>query len=72
MKVRGIDPKTTWDQLGLNRITVGKFNSILARHPFRRLHREYRIKSFFRPLAAIPILREYFIAEVVAVFEKPV
>jgi ubiquinone/menaquinone biosynthesis C-methylase UbiE len=70
MEVRGYDPKTKWEDIGLHRMTVARFESSMARSQFRPVHLDYRLKNALRPLRRIPWVREFFIAEVVAVFEK--
>jgi ubiquinone/menaquinone biosynthesis C-methylase UbiE len=71
MEVRGYDPSTTWETIGLHRLTVAAFDSIMRRSGFEQVHVEYRINGCIRPLKSIPFIREFFIGEVVAVFRKP-
>jgi ubiquinone/menaquinone biosynthesis C-methylase UbiE len=71
MEVRGFSPDTTWESIGLHRLTVGKFESIMAHSGFETVYRDYQIKKALRPLRSVPWLREFFIAEVIGVFRKP-
>jgi hypothetical protein len=70
MRVSGFPPETTWEQLGIHRLSVSKFRRIMARSEFSRLHFEERINSLVRPMKYVPWLRELFIAEVVGVYRK--
>lgn len=71
MAARGFDPATTWSEIGLNRLTISKFEAALKSAGFRTLYSDYRLKSALKPLKWIPGIRELFIAEVVAILEKP-
>jgi hypothetical protein len=71
MKVRGFAADTTWESIGLNRLTVSAYERLVKGSGFRTLHREYRIKPALSRLGSIPWLREFFISEVLAVLEKP-
>jgi ubiquinone/menaquinone biosynthesis C-methylase UbiE len=71
MEVRGYDPKTTWEDIGLHRLTVSAFESIMNRSGFEKTYADYGIKRIVRPLKAIPFVREFFIGEVIAVFKRP-
>lgn len=72
MEVRGLPPETTWEELGLHRLTVSAFESIMARSPFEKVYMEYQMKTILRPFQRISWLREFVIAEVTTVFRKPV
>jgi ubiquinone/menaquinone biosynthesis C-methylase UbiE len=71
MEVRGYNRNTTWEEIGLHRLTVGAFDSIMRRSGFERAYVHYQIKKLIQPLKWVPFLREFFIAEVIAVFNKP-
>ena len=70
MEVRGFKPDTTWEEIGLHRLTVGKFERIMKRSRFRPRQIDYRINASVRPVKSVPVLREYFISEVVGVFDR--
>jgi 2-polyprenyl-3-methyl-5-hydroxy-6-metoxy-1,4-benzoquinol methylase len=71
MELSGFPRQTTWEELGMHRLTVGTFEKVMRSSPFEALHQEHRLKKALRPLARVPVLREFFIAEVVAVYRKP-
>jgi ubiquinone/menaquinone biosynthesis C-methylase UbiE len=71
MEACGLPRRTTWEQLGMNRMTVGRFERVMRASGFAPLHTEYRIKSLLAPLRHVPVLRELFISEVVGVYRKP-
>jgi ubiquinone/menaquinone biosynthesis C-methylase UbiE len=70
MRVSGFPQDTTWEQLGMHRLSVSKFRRIMHRSEFTRLHFEERINRLVRPIKHVPWLRELFIAEVVGVYRK--
>jgi SAM-dependent methyltransferase len=71
MRVGGFSPETTWEELGLFRLTVGRFERTMRASGFTPLHRRYHAKSVFKPLTKVPLVREWFVAEVVGVYQKP-
>lgn len=71
MEVRGYGPATTWEEIGIHRLTVSRFHRTVAASGFRVRRAWYEIKRALTPLKWIPGLREFFIAEVVAVLERP-
>lgn len=71
MRVSGFPEDTTWEQLGMHRLTVSKFEKIIKTSGFEVVHIERLIKRLLTPLRAIPFIRELFISEVVGVFRKP-
>ena len=70
MRVRGFDPRTTWEELGLHRLTVAKFEAILQASRLREQYYRVRINRLVAPLGAVPVLREFFVAGVLGIFEK--
>lgn len=70
MQVTGRPPETTWEDLGLHRLTVSKFERIMRGGSFETLQLEYGINRLARPLRAAPVLREFLIAEVLGVFRR--
>jgi SAM-dependent methyltransferase len=72
MEVRGLSPKTTWEEIGIHRLTVAKFErvTLFLRTWLEPLHIKYRSNRLVAPMRRIPWLREFFIAEVVAVYRK--
>lgn len=71
MRISGFPEETTWEQLGMHRLTVSKFERIIKNSKFEIVHFERLIKRFLMPLKFVPWVRELFISEVVGVFRKP-
>lgn len=71
MRVSGFPPETTWEDLGLFRLTVGKFERVMRASGFETLHLRHLAKGLFKPFIRVPGIREWFISEVVGVFRKP-
>lgn len=71
MRVSGFPPTTTWEDLGIHRLTVGKFHSIMRRSSLEQVYLQENIKHVLERAKKIPWLRELFISEVVAVYRKP-
>lgn len=70
MRVCGYPQETTWEELGLNRLSVSRFRRIMGRSGFTQLHFEEQINARVRFLNHVPWVRELFIGEVVAVYRK--
>jgi SAM-dependent methyltransferase len=70
MRVSGFPPETTWEELGLHRLSVSKFRRIMVRSELTQLYLEERIYRFVRLMKYLPWLRELFIGEVVGVYRK--
>ena len=64
-------PETTWEQLGLHRLSVAGFHRAMASSGLEQRHLDERINRVARPLKAVPKLRELLIGEVVSVYQKP-
>jgi ubiquinone/menaquinone biosynthesis C-methylase UbiE len=71
MKVAGYPHNPTWEELGIMRLTVGRFHRILKASGFETLVLQEHIKSALKPLKLVPLVRELFISEVVGVFRRP-
>lgn len=71
MRVAGFPSDSTWEGLGLHRLSVSKFRRIMTRSGLIQKYFKEHINSFVRPMKYMPILRELFIAEVVGVYQKP-
>ncbi|MBM3983675.1 MAG: class I SAM-dependent methyltransferase [Planctomycetes bacterium] len=71
MRAAGFPPHTTWEELGIHRLTVGRFERVMRRSGFRVEYRRLLINKAVAPLRFVPLLRELFIAEVVGVYRKP-
>jgi ubiquinone/menaquinone biosynthesis C-methylase UbiE len=71
MQYCGLPPGTTWEDLGIHRLTVAGFEAAMRKSALERVTVSYRIKKVLTPLKWIPWLREFFISEVVGVFRKP-
>jgi hypothetical protein len=71
MEVRGYPRDTTWEQIGLHRLTVARFERVMRRTSLLEpICTEYRSNRWVAPLKRIPCLREFFIGEVLAVCRK--
>jgi SAM-dependent methyltransferase len=71
MRVSGFPPETTWEDLGLFRLTVGRFEKTMRESGFETAHLRHQTKGLFKPFLKVPGVREFFISEVVGVFRKP-
>lgn len=69
MATCGFPPETRWEELGIQRMTVGRFEKIINKH-FDNICRYYRINRYLSSTQRVPFLREYFIAGVVGVWRK--
>jgi ubiquinone/menaquinone biosynthesis C-methylase UbiE len=71
MEVRGYPRETTWEQVGLHRLTVASFERVVRDAALLEpLRIEYKSNRLVAPLRHLPWLREFFIAVVLAVFRK--
>jgi ubiquinone/menaquinone biosynthesis C-methylase UbiE len=70
MRALGLHPTTTWERLGLHRLTVGKFEKVIFQSPFACRYLDYLINRRVSILKHIPYIREFFISEISGVFEK--
>lgn len=70
MRVGGFSEGTTWEELGIHRLTVSFFERVMERSGLRQLWLDERIKSVLRPLKYIPWVRELFISEVIGVYQR--
>ncbi|CAN5564965.1 hypothetical protein BH11PLA2_BH11PLA2_05020 [soil metagenome] len=70
MRVAGFPADSTWEQLGIMRLTVSHFHRIIKGSGLTTVHLEEHIKSVLKPLKLLPWVRELFISEVVGVFRK--
>lgn len=71
MRVAGFESQTTYEELGMFRLTVGKYEKIMKKSGFETIFHENKINRVAKPLKNIPGLREYFISEVVGVYRNP-
>jgi SAM-dependent methyltransferase len=71
MRVSGFPAETTWEELGLFRLTVGRFEQTMRQSGFEVVHLRHHAKGLFKPFTKVPGVRELFISEVVGVFRKP-
>jgi ubiquinone/menaquinone biosynthesis C-methylase UbiE len=71
MRAAGFPSHTTWEELGIHRLTVGRFERVMRRSGFRTEYRRLLINKLVAPLRFVPLVRELFIAEVVGVYRKP-
>jgi hypothetical protein len=70
MRVSGFDSETTWENLGLHRLSVGRFRRVMAGSGLTRIHHDERINRLTTPMKYVPWLRELFIGEVVAIYRN--
>lgn len=71
MKLAGFPPQTTWEELGIQRLSVKKFERALAPCGLDVIREERHCKGIFLPFRRIPGLRELFISEVIGIYRKP-
>lgn len=71
MRVSGFPETATWEELGMHRLTVRKFEKIIRLTKFERIHQELLIKKILSSFKFVPFIRELFISEVVGVYRKP-
>ena len=71
MRAARFPPTTTWADLGLHRLTVGKFERVMRGSGFETVYQHYLVNTVARPLRRVPGLRELVIAEVVGVYRNP-
>jgi ubiquinone/menaquinone biosynthesis C-methylase UbiE len=70
MKLAGFPPATTWPDLGIQRLSVGKFEKARAASGLTPLLEQRHSKAMFAMFKAIPGLRELFISEVIGIYRK--
>lgn len=70
MSVGGFSPGTTYEDLGMFRLTVRKFETIMAQSGLKCVYQENKINFYLRPLMYLPIVRGLFISEVVGVYSN--
>jgi ubiquinone/menaquinone biosynthesis C-methylase UbiE len=71
MKVIGCPEGTTWESLGLHRLTVSKFEAHIRKSGFRQLYREDKIHRAVLPLKFVPGIRDLFISELLGIYSNP-
>ncbi|MGL4421320.1 MAG: class I SAM-dependent methyltransferase [Gemmataceae bacterium] len=71
MRVSGFDPKTTWEELGLHRLSVGRFRQALRQTGLQTHYHHEHIQRRLTPLRHVPLLRELLIGEVIGIYRKP-
>ncbi|HMP17562.1 MAG TPA: class I SAM-dependent methyltransferase, partial [Gemmatales bacterium] len=71
MRVSGFPEITTWEQLGMHKLSVSKFEKLIRNSTFQTVYLDRRINRVVYPIKFIPLIRELFISEVVGVFRKP-
>ena len=57
---------------GLNRMTIGKFESIVSSSDLAIAYKNYECVKGINLLAKVPVVREFFINHVTAILRKPV
>jgi ubiquinone/menaquinone biosynthesis C-methylase UbiE len=71
MKLAGFPPSTTWPDLGIQQLSVRKFERARRAAGLECIKEEKHSKALFAPLKYVPWLRELFISEVLGVYRKP-
>jgi ubiquinone/menaquinone biosynthesis C-methylase UbiE len=71
MQTAGFHSDTTWEQLGIFRLSVAKFRRVFDSKKFETIVWIERINKWVAPMKAIPVVRELFIGEVVVLLKKP-
>lgn len=66
----GVLSARTWADVGLNRITAGGYNRVIARTRFRRLSQEIRVSRNIPFVRHVPWLRDLFILGIKDVLTK--
>jgi ubiquinone/menaquinone biosynthesis C-methylase UbiE len=70
MRVSGFPAQTTWEEIGLHRLSVGTFRRIMKQSGLTFEHHDEKINRVLTPFKYVPLLRELFIGEVVGVYRK--
>jgi SAM-dependent methyltransferase len=71
MRTLGYAEATTWEDLGLHRLTVAKYGRAIRASGFETLYERRLVNSLLRWAKYAPLLRELVIGEVVGVYRKP-
>ena len=71
MRVAGFGPDSTWAQLGLHRLTVGRFERIMASSGFVPVYTRASTVKRLPVVGRLPVVRELLTAEVVGVYRNP-
>jgi SAM-dependent methyltransferase len=71
MEVLNLPRRTRWEDLGLHKLTVDRFDRVMAASGFEPLHTEYRMKRPLGVVRRVPVIRELFVGEVVGVYRNP-
>ncbi len=71
MRHLGHEPGATWADLGLQQLSVGKFERIMAASGFETVVQQHMIAKPVAPLKWVPGVRELFIGETVGVYRNP-
>ncbi len=71
MRAAGFPPDTTWEGLGIHRLTVRAFERVMRHSGFERKVHRLLVNRLVAPLRFVPLVRELFVAEVVGVYQKP-
>ena len=71
MRAAGADSTATWADLGLQRLSVGKFERVMRASGFRAVYQRHSIMRPLTPLKWVPGVREFFIGETVGVYRNP-
>jgi ubiquinone/menaquinone biosynthesis C-methylase UbiE len=71
MEVLGHPSETTWEDLGMNRMSYSGFRRLMNRSDFEELQFYVRMRPLLRPIVAVPGIRELFIGALGGVWKKP-
>ena len=70
MKVAGFSQETTWEELGIHRLTVKRFEQAISTAKLETTYFKLGIKKLLLPIKHIPWLREFFVSGVITVMKK--
>lgn len=71
MRYLGHEPDATWADLGLHRLSVGKFERVMRASGFHTVYQRTFVNRALAPLNWVPGVRELFIAEAVGIYRNP-
>jgi len=70
MKLAGFPPQTTWPELGIQQLSVSRFQHACRASGLVAFCEHLHSKAAFAPLRVVPGIRELFISEVIGLYRK--
>lgn len=70
MKVAGQPVGTTWQEIGIQQLSIAKYHRALHASGFTTVVEERHSKKLFAPLKVLPGVRELIISEVISIYRK--